>query len=99
MINILIDRLPMKIDGININTDFRISILFELMMQDNEISDVEKIKQALILYYPNFEKITDYKEAIQNIIWFYKGGKNENVDKEVKKNNSKDKQIYSNHLY
>ena len=57
MINILIDRLPMKIDGININTDFRISILFELMMQDNEISDVEKIKQALILYYPNFEKI------------------------------------------
>lgn len=95
MINILIDRLPMKIDGININTDFRISILFELMMQDNEISDVEKIKQALILYYPNFEKITDYKEAIQNIIWFYKGGKEENVDKEVKKSNSKEKQIYS----
>lgn len=97
MINILIDNLPTKVEGMSINSDFRISILFELLMQDNEISDTEKIKQALVLYYPNFEEITDYKKAIENIIWFYKGGKKEkeNVDKETKKSNSKDKQIYS----
>ena len=54
------------------------------------------MKLALNLYY-NLNDITDIKKAVEDIIWFYKGGKNEkeNVDKEVKKSNSKEKQIYS----
>lgn len=97
MINILIDNLPTKVEEMKINSDFRISILFELLMQDNEISNTEKIEQALVLYYPDFAKITDYKKAIENIIWFYKGGKieKENVDKEEKKCDNRNKQIYS----
>ena len=97
MINILIDELPKKAGNVDINSDFRISILFELLMQDNELSEEEKVEQALILYYPNLEEITDYKEAIENIIWFYKCGKKEmkeNVDEESNMKN-RQKQIYS----
>ena len=98
MINILLDELPKKINGNRINSDFRISILFELLMQDKEVKNEDKVRQALILYYPNIEKITDYKQAIDDIIWFYKCGKEEKkVDDELKENNenNKQKQIYS----
>ena len=97
MVNILIDELPKKVGNVDINSDFRISILFELLMQDNELSEEEKVEQALILYYPNLEEITNYKEAIENIIWFYKCGKEEvkeNVDEESNMKN-RQKQIYS----
>ena len=97
MVNILIDELPKKVGNVDINSDFRISILFELLMQDNELSEEEKVEQALILYYSNLEEITNYKEAIENIIWFYKCGKEEikeNVDEESNMKN-RQKQIYS----
>ena len=98
MINILLDELPKKINGNRINSDFRISILFELLMQDKEVKNEDKVRQALMLYYPNIEKITDYKQAVDDIIWFYKCGKEEKkVDDELKENNenNKQKQIYS----
>ena len=51
--NLLVDLLPTTVDieGIEyeINSDFRTSILFELLMQDVEIEDEEKIIQALQL--------------------------------------------------
>ena len=95
MINILIDELPEKVGNIDINSDFRVSILFELLMQDKEFSDEEKIEQALILYYPNLQQINDYNKAVENIVWFYKcGKKDKNVDGENNVKN-KQKQIYS----
>ncbi len=75
--NILIDVVPetVEIDGIeyDINTDFRISIMFELLMQDNSITDNGKINAALNLYYP--EMPHDPIQAIENILWFYACGK------------------------
>lgn len=95
MINILIDELPEKVGNMDINSDFRVSILFELLMQDKEFSDEEKIEQALILYYPNLQQINDYNKAVENIVWFYKcGKKDKNVDGENNVKN-KQKQIYS----
>ena len=47
MINMLIDELPKEINGIEINSDFRTSILFELLMQDNEFNNEEKVVQAI----------------------------------------------------
>ena len=97
MINMLIDELPQKVGNIDINSDFRVSILFELLMQDNDYTNEEKVQQALILYYPNLQEIDDYNKAIENIIWFYKCGKEDkDVDKGNKKNNNnKQVQIYS----
>lgn len=97
MINMLIDELPQKVGNTDINSDFRVSILFELLMQDNDYTNEEKVQQALILYYPNLQEIDDYNKAIENIIWFYKCGKEDkDVNKENKKNNkNKQVQIYS----
>ena len=95
--NLILNRLPQYTPSrLKIRTDFRESIKFELLMQDNKLNEEEKVKLALNLYY-NLNDITDIKEAVEDIIWFYKGGKKEieNVDKEVKKSNSKEKQIYS----
>ncbi|MDI2883748.1 bacteriophage Gp15 family protein [Clostridioides difficile] len=78
--NMLVDILPesVEIDGkeYKINTDFRISILFEMLIQDNSISDEEKGENALLLYYPVIP--TNTTMAIEKIIWFYSCGKKEN---------------------
>lgn len=97
--NIILGKLPTKTPNkMRIRTDFRESIKFELLMQDNSISDADKIKLALNLYYYEPEKIQDVKKAIKDILWFYKCGKEDkNVDSENEENNvsNKQKQIYS----
>lgn len=71
--NILLDKLPntVSIDGVDylINTDFRIGIQFEMLLEKQEISDKEKIKQALLLYYPVLPE--NLVEAINQLLWFY----------------------------
>lgn len=89
--NILIDKLPQEYEGLKINTNFRSFILFELLMQDNNLNEKEKIAVALNLFYTGLEP-KDYKKALDGIIWFYTGGKTikekkqtENVEKKNKK--------------
>ena len=96
-INILLDRLPQFTQsGNRIRTDFRESIKFELLMQDNKIDKKNKVIQALKLYYYNIEKITDIPKAIEEMLWFFACGKKKNVDnKKEKKNKKRIKQIYS----
>lgn len=79
--NILVDLLPTIIEidkeKYEINSDFRTSIIFELMMQDNELNDKQKISNALELYYP---VVPDNIEiAIDKLLWFYRCGKDVNV--------------------
>lgn len=98
--NMIIDELNCvlfdRIGNIEFNTDFRTSILFELLMQDVNISKKAKIVQSLKLYYPNFSQISNIEKAIDDITWFYRCGKNKNEDKLVKQKNEKNKkQIYS----
>lgn len=96
-INILLDRLPQNTQsGQRIRTDFRESIKFELLMQDNKIDEKSKVEQALRLYYYDLSKITDIKKAIDEIVWFYACGKSKKVDNKTENNNNKEKkQIYS----
>ena len=92
--NILIDKLPDNYKGLKINTNFRSFILFELLMQDKEISNEDKIALAIDLFYDEFPK--DLKLAFEGIIWFYKCGKDEKQEKYTKKRqNKKNKNIYS----
>ncbi len=99
--NILIDLVPneVEINGekYKIRSDFRTSILFELLMFDEDISTEIKFIQALDLYFPKLPPTEDFEEALKKIIWFYNGGRE---DKEVnsKKNSSysrREKNIYS----
>lgn len=91
MYNFLIDKLPQKTpSGKRIRTDFRESIKFELLMQDNNVSDNDKIALALNLFYE--QEIEDVKSALEEIIWFYKGEQKQKVSSSKSKNI---KQIYS----
>lgn len=78
--NLLIDLLPkrLEVDGKEyaINYDFRTGILFEMMMQDRELSNEEKLKQAIELFFVE-EIPRDLEAAIHQIVWFYKCGKEE----------------------
>lgn len=96
--NLLLDDLD-KIVKMRIkedfNTNFRNSILFELLMQESNLSNEAKVYQALKIYYPNMNQITDVNKAIDNMLWFYKCGKEdeEETSQKVKKENTK--RIYS----
>lgn len=82
--NILIDELPDTVmvggEEYEIRTDFRISMLFELLMQDGSVEPADKTKQALELYYPVIPG--NYKEAVEALLWFYKCGKADNPQKQ-----------------
>ena len=96
--NILVDLLPTVIEINNkeykINSDFRTSILFELLMQDNSIEDDDKLIMGLNLYYNEIPPQGCWTEAIEQMLWFYRCGK----DIKKSKGNGKGKsvtQIYS----
>lgn len=95
IVNRLSDMLESRVGKIEFNTDFRISIMFELLMQDDTISEQNKIIQALRLYYPSLEQITDLNKAIEDMIWFYRCGKELANSNKKTKNAKQRKQIYS----
>lgn len=84
--NILIDYLPTSFVINNktyeFNSGFRESIIFTLMMQDDSLTDEEKILGALKLYYPIIPQNTE--KALEKIYWFYSKGNVEEDNKKVK---------------
>lgn len=97
MINLLLDNIDEVVKSrikINFDTNFRIGIAFEIMMQNPKYSMQAKTYQALKLFYPEMNKIKDTKKAIDDIIWFYTCGKSEEETSQ-KNRKGKNKQIYS----
>ena len=87
---LLLDKLPnCTPNGLRIRSDFRESIKFELLMQDNRIEDTEKIALALNLYY--YDVPTNIEKAIEDMLWFYRCGKEIKTSRGEKES----KQIYS----
>lgn len=72
--NLLWDNLPNFVDigGIayTINTDFRVSVAFEILMQDSKISPEDKVNKAISLYYPRIPH--DIQIAGDALINFYR---------------------------
>ena len=62
---------------VEIDTDFRTSILFETMVCDRSMSHEEKLLETFELYMPNFHtsKADELKEAIDGILWFVRCGR------------------------
>lgn len=81
---------------IDFDTDFRTSILFELLMQREDIKIKLKIRKTLELYYPDLSQISDLETALKDIMWFYQCGKEKKTSHKNKKiNNGKKDYIYS----
>lgn len=97
--NILIDDIECpeqaEVNGkrYEIRTNFRTSILFELMVQDDSLDERTKLQKALELYYPVIPD--DIGGAIDAALWFYRCGKEETtVQKRMAARRGKN-QIYS----
>jgi len=88
-------ELPIFLSGNKINSDFRTSIQFEQILLDKNISHIDKTIMALELYYPELNKITDFEQAIEDMIYFYQCGKENKELANSKKENKEEKQIYS----
>lgn len=77
--NILIDELPksVQIDGVDypVNWGFRTFVLIEICIFDTKLTDAERIEMALALFYDRIPK--DSKAAFNQMMWFYRGGKEE----------------------
>lgn len=96
--NLLLDDINVVVNKkirIKFNTNFRTCILFELLMLDNKIENAQKIPLILNLFYSNIEQIADIEKAIDDILWFYRCGKEEKASENNNKNERKNKQIYS----
>lgn len=82
--NILTDLLPKTVtvggEKCPINTDFRVSIRFELLMQNASLPDQDKALKALELYYPRAP--CDAQGACDGMLWFYRCGKEETARQE-----------------
>lgn len=101
--NILIDQLSTilkdRIGNIEFNTDFRTSILFEMMMMDRKISKEDKVANAILLYYPNPKEIKDISKAIDDILWFYSCRRIEDLNSTENKKKSKNRSGKNTNIY
>jgi len=97
--NLLIDKVPEFVEIENqrypINSSFRAAILFEQLMQDDALSDLEKIREALLLFYG--ETSGPIVEKTERIIWFYSCGKDgaDHSKTEEKRQGKTSRHIYS----
>lgn len=97
--NILLDKLPQNTpNGYKIKTSYKQGIKFELLMQDEKLSKEEQVELALNLFYykKDLKEIHTEQELqtrIEDIIWFYKCGKEEKTSQN--NGNKREKQIYS----
>lgn len=80
--NVLIDALPKEISGIPIHYDFRNMIKFEQLMKEPELWDIQKSVRALSLLFS--ETPDDIEQAMQDLVWFYRRGKEHEEEPERK---------------
>lgn len=93
--SILTKKLPTSLiiggETYTINTDFRTSIEFEELLNNKTLEDEEIWNKALNLYYPIIPQ--DLEEAISQMLWFYRCGKELKETKEDETSNKEE--IYS----
>lgn len=105
---IIVDTLPSSVElggkEYKINTDFRYWVLFEMLMQDNDVEELEKLEKMLELFFDEDIDInTDFKEIFEAIMWFYSCGNHEkrgpNKNGRNKRVNIYDFEVDSDYIY
>lgn len=102
--NLLIDLLPTSLTVCGaekqINSDFRIALLFESLMDDPEISNEDKIIQAVELFFVDLpETKEELTESIEQLLWFYRCGKEPNEYMKRKAEKKKDSNVTEPRIY
>lgn len=78
MFNILLDRLPEDYKGWLIRTDYRIGMQISLCLEDQDLSENERVMVALSLLYGN--GIPPLETAVEGLNWFLRCGEDERKD-------------------
>ncbi len=74
--NILLEEgLPEEIDGIPISPDYRNMVRFELLLQEKDMPEAERLYLGLTQLWPEIPQDVDY--AIRKLMWFYGCGRPE----------------------
>ena len=81
--NLLIDYLPTRVNvggvEMDIQSDFRTALLFEMLMDDGSVPAEDKGIQAIRLFFHSMPSTEDEaQEYIDRIMWFYRCGKEPN---------------------
>ena len=75
--NLLLDRAPTEVlisgKATPIEADYRASIRFEMLMQDEAVGDDERVLRGLYLYYNRIPEPID--QAVDQMLWFYRCGR------------------------
>ena len=86
MFNIMLDPLPKEYNGFTIDADFQIGIQIIQILEDEDLSQQERIETSLSLLFPNEDEngtpilLPDFQTAKDGLIWFLTGW---NHDKRV----------------
>lgn len=79
MRNLILDPLPHTVrvgeEDVPIRWDFRTSMLFEMLMQEESLPEEQRLLQGLALYYPQPPR--DLPTAVDAMLWFYRCGREE----------------------
>ena len=81
--NILIDGLPSNYNGIELITDYRSWIQFELLLLDKNIPETEKGIKTIELTIADLEEeiqVEELEGLIDYLLWFYGCGKKEELE-------------------
>lgn len=102
--NLLIDLLPTSLTVCGaekqINSDFRTALLFESLMDDPEVSNEDKIIQAVELFFVDLpETKEELTESIEQLLWFYRCGKEPNEYMKRKAEKKKDSNVKEPRIY
>ena len=90
--NILMNQAPTYVKlprKVQINTDYRTSIKYELLMTDRSVSNDEKLKKALFLYFGKqiyHFTAAEITNAVDELLWFYTCGKDKDDIAEMSDN-------------
>lgn len=92
--NLLLEKAPREVmiagKLVPICADFRQSIRFEALIQDDTIGNEEKLIRGLMLYYDYIPQ--PIEEAVEKMLWFYQCGQEE---VEQQKESRKKAPVYS----
>ncbi len=98
MCNILLENLPNTVNvggrEYRINSDFRTSVKFELLMMDDELTGKEKLIRGLRLYYPKVPY--NIPKAVDAMLWFYGCGKNPEKEEEKEEQKKEEQEQVEN---
>lgn len=75
--NMIIDALPDTVrvcgENVPVRTDFRVWLMLEQLLSDDDLTQAERVPLALNLVYLD-KTYKDINEAVNALIWFYRGG-------------------------